>query len=170
MTGLVAAAWQGYVQQKVTAALEGGGLFSLATVSFLAVFREGAETALFYIGIAPSIELSDLLVGIAIGTLGLLVLAVVMLVFGLRLPLRPFFLASSLLLYYLAFKFVGSGIHSLQVASAIPATPIRIPSLDALGIFPTLETTLPQLALLLLALAVVLWPRISPRGASPASP
>ncbi|HEY3107832.1 MAG TPA: FTR1 family protein, partial [Chloroflexota bacterium] len=162
-------AWQGYVRQKVTAALEGGGLFSLAAISFLAVFREGAETALFYIGIAPSIELSDLLIGIGIGVLGLVVLALVMLVFGLRLPLRPFFLVSSLLLYYLAFKFVGSGIHALQVASAIPATPIRIPSLDALGIFPTLETTLPQLALLLLALLVLLWPRISPRDTSPAS-
>src|SRR5207248_4017923 len=71
-------AWEGYVRQKMTAALEGGGLASLATISFLAVFREGAETALFYMGIAPAIRLADLLVGIGLGTAGLVVIGVLM--------------------------------------------------------------------------------------------
>src|SRR5207248_2907631 len=146
-------------RQRMTAALEGGGLASLATISFLAVFREGAETALFYIGIAPAISLTDLLVGIGLGTAGLVVIGVLMMVFGLRLPMRPFFLVSSLLLYYLAFKFVGTGVHALQVADALPATPVALPSLDALGVFPTLETTVPQLLLIVAALVVLAWPR-----------
>ena len=41
---------------------------SLAVLAFLAVFREGAETVLFYIGIAPAIELGDLLLGIGAAT------------------------------------------------------------------------------------------------------
>src|SRR4029453_11658312 len=99
-------AWQKYVRERTSAALAGGGMFSLGLISFLAVFREGAETALFYIGIAPAIAMRDLALGIGLGKLALVVIGVLMLVFGLRIPLRPFFLVSSVLLYYLAFKFI----------------------------------------------------------------
>jgi hypothetical protein len=40
--------------------------------------------------------------------------------------------------------------------------------LDGLAVFPTLETALPQLALLLLALALLRWPRFGPRRAASA--
>src|SRR4029079_1214445 len=43
-----AAKWQQFIKEKVTNALEHGGGKALAFVAFLAVFREGAETALFY--------------------------------------------------------------------------------------------------------------------------
>jgi high-affinity iron transporter len=158
-------AWQRYVRQRTTAALAGGGILSLALISFLSVFREGAETALFYIGIAPSIAGGDLALGIGLGTAALAVIGVVMLVFGLRIPLRPFFLVSSVLLYYLAFKFVGTGLHALQVAGALSATPAAVPSWDPVGLFPTWETTLPQLALLLLATGVLVLSRARARPA-----
>jgi len=83
--------------------------------------------------------------------------AVLILVLGVQIPLRPFFLVSSLLLYYLAFKFIGSGIHALQVAGVISANPAPVPSIDLIGLYPTWQTTLPQLALLLLGLGVALW-------------
>ncbi|MDQ3810993.1 MAG: FTR1 family protein, partial [Chloroflexota bacterium] len=149
-----------------TAALAGGGMFSLGLVSFLAVFREGAETVLFYIGIAPSIEAHDLVAGIGLGTAVLAIIGVIMLVFGVRIPLRPFFLVSSLLLYYLAFKFIGTGVHALQVAGALPATPVAVPSLDPIGMFPTLESTLPQLLLLVLGIVVLVLSRARTRPAS----
>ncbi len=149
-------AWQTYVRERTSAALAGGGMFSLSLISFLSVFREGAETSLFYIGIAPSIAGQDLALGIGLGTLALTVIGVVMLVFGLRIPLRPFFLVSSVLLYYLAFKFIGTGLHALQVAGVLPATPVAVPSWDPIGLFPTWETTLPQLALLVIAACVLI--------------
>ena len=79
----------------------------------------------------------------------------------LRLPLRPFFLLASLLVYYLGFKFIGTGLHDLQVAGIIGATPAPyLPSSDWLGIFPTWETTAVQLLLLIAgaaAVAVLQW-------------
>ena len=159
-------AWQQYVQAKGNAALAGNSMLSLATLAFLAVFREGAETVLFYIGIAPSIDMSDLLLGLGIGTAGLVVCAVLILVVGVRLPLRPFFLVTSALIYYLAFKFVGSGIHALQVSGYLSATPEPwLPSSDLIGLFPTLETTIPQVLLILGAIVVLVWQRQHTRSA-----
>ena len=147
-------AWQRYIRERSTAALARNSVLSLATIAFLAVFREGAETVLFYLGIAPSIAVADLLAGIGLGTGLLVAIGVALLTLGLRLPLRPFFLASSLLIYYLGFKFVGTGIHALQVAGVLPATPAPLPANEVLGLFPTWQTALPQLLLLVLALAV----------------
>jgi high-affinity iron transporter len=148
-------AWQKYIQTRSSAALAGGSALSLAVISFLAVFREGAETAVFYLGIAPSIAPRDLLVGLAAGVLALLLIGAAMLLIGMRLPLRPFFMASSLLIYYLGFKFLGTGVHALQVAGMLPATPAPVPSSDVLGVYPTWETLLPQALLLVIAVGVV---------------
>ncbi|MCC7369167.1 MAG: FTR1 family iron permease [Chloroflexi bacterium] len=153
-------AWQQYIHTRGTAALAGNSMLSLAALAFLAVFREGAETVLFYLGIAPSIETGDLLLGLGIGTAGLVVCGVLILGLGVRLPLRPFFLVTSALIYYLAFKFVGSGVHALQVSGYVTATPEPfLPSSDLIGLFPTLETTIPQVLLVLAAAAVLIWQR-----------
>ena len=152
------AEWNRYIREKSTAALATGSLFSLATLSFLAVFREGTETVLFYIGMAASISLHDLLLGLGLGFGLLAVLAFGMIKLGVKIPLRPFFLLSSLLIFYLAFKFTGEGIHGLQLAGVLPATVTpALPSIDFLALYPNWQSTLPQLALLLLALGVVLW-------------
>ncbi|HEV2250467.1 MAG TPA: FTR1 family protein [Candidatus Limnocylindria bacterium] len=154
-------AWQRYIRDKSSSALARNSLVSLALISFLAVFREGAETVLFYLGIAPSISLGDLALGLALGAGGLTLIGVAMLVFGLRLPIRPFFLVAGTLVYYLAFKFIGTGIHALQVAGVVPVTPGPIPESTFFGVYPTWQTTAPQLALLLLAAAVMLGGRVS---------
>jgi high-affinity iron transporter len=149
-------AWQAYIRHKSTAAVARGSMLSLGVVALLAVFREGAETAVFYLGIAPSISPSDLVLGLGLGVASLAAIGAALLLIGLRLPLRPFFLASSALIYYLGFKFVGTGLHALQVAGVLRATPGPLPSSDALGVYPTWETALTQL-LVLAAAAVVLW-------------
>ncbi len=157
-------AWQGYIQQKATAALATNSVFSLSLLAFLAVYREGAETVLFYIGIAPSISTTDLLGGLALGFVLLVAIAALMLGLGLKIPLKPFFMVTSLLIYYLGFKFVGTGIHALQVAGFLPAnTASFLPASESLGLYPTWETTLPQLALLLGAIAIVLHTRLQSR-------
>ncbi len=70
-------------------------------------------------------------------------------------------LLSGYLIYYLGFKFVGAGIHSLQVAGILPATTANfLPASDGLGLYPTWETTLPQLALLVAAVAIVIYTRL----------
>ncbi len=150
-------AWKRYIGENTTRALARGSLIGLALLAFLAVFREGAETVLFLMGMAGRISTADLLLGLGIGAAVLAVIGVLLIVAGLKLPIRPFFAVASVLTFYLCFKFVGAGIHSLQVAGKVGAhTAGYLPESDVLGLFPTWETTLVQAALLVAALAVVL--------------
>jgi high-affinity iron transporter len=162
-----AAKWQQFIREKVNNALAHGGGTALAFVAFLAVYREGAETALFYQALFG--EGSTLLVPILLGILvGALILALIFTLFyryGVRIPLRPFFAVTSVLLYYMAFVFMGKGIRELQEVNAFPMTVLRgFPHLDVMGIYPTLETLLGQLLLVVLfvaALAKTFWPKRS---------
>jgi high-affinity iron transporter len=162
-----AAKWQQFIRDKVNSALARGGGTALAFVAFLAVYREGAETALFYQALFG--EGSSLLLPIVLGIVaGGVVLALIFTLFyryGVRIPLRPFFAVTSVLLYYMAFVFMGKGIRELQEVNAFPMTVLRgFPHLDAMGIYPTVETLLGQLLLVVLfvgALAKTFWPRRS---------
>ncbi|MEK7401300.1 MAG: cytochrome c/FTR1 family iron permease [Gemmatimonadota bacterium] len=159
-----AAKWQQFIREKVTHALEHGGGTALAFVAFLAVYREGAETALFYQALLN--EGSQVVLPISAGILvGGAVLAVVFTLFhryGVRIPLRPFFAVTSVLLYYMAFVFMGKGIRELQEGDVFSITVISgAPHVDMLGLYPSVETLLGQLVLLLLfifALAWTFWP------------
>ena len=143
--------WQRYIRTQSTNALNKGSLLSLALLSFLAVFREGTETVLFFIGMASSIKLTSLLLGIAIGLAILAVLSYLILKVGLKIPMRPFFLVSSILMFYLCFKFAGMGIHGLQLAGLLPATQAPIPTIDFFALYSTWESFIPQLLLLIIA-------------------
>jgi hypothetical protein len=85
--------------------------------------------------------------------------------FGVRIPLRPFFTVTSVLLYYMAFVFTGKGIRELQEGNIIPLSAIRgFPHIEALGLYPSWQGVLSQLVLLLLfAFAVLksIWPKRS---------
>jgi high-affinity iron transporter len=145
--------WQEYLAHKADSALSQDTVWAVGALAFLAVFREGAETALFYVGIAPSIALGDLALGLGVGVAGLLAIGFAVLAFGMRIPIRPFFLGTSALVYYLAFKFLGTGIHALQVSGIVSANPrAYLPDLGLVGAFPTVETTLAQGVLLLAGL------------------
>jgi high-affinity iron transporter len=141
--------WNRYISERSSRALAANSLMGLAAIAFLAVLREGAETVLFYVGIAPAIETGQLLAGLAVGGVALVLVAVLMLVVGVRIPIKPFFLATSVLVFFLAFKFAGMGVHSLQVAGYLQAHSAGyLPSVDFFGVFPTWETTLVQLIIL----------------------
>ncbi|WP_285692503.1 FTR1 family iron permease [Paenibacillus polymyxa] len=145
-----AAAWNRFVENSVGNALARGSLWSLFAVSALAILREGAETAIFYIGMAPAIETSQLLIGIGSATVILAVLALAIIKFSVRLPIRAFFLTATILIYYLVFRFLGESIHSLQVAGKLPGhTASSLPSISWLGMYPTWETFVPQALVLI---------------------
>ncbi|MFD1989023.1 FTR1 family protein [Paenibacillus nicotianae] len=142
--------WNTYIENQVSGALERGSLWSLAIVSGLAILREGAETAIFYIGMAPAIALSQLILGIAIALVILIVIAVLIIKFSVKLPIRPFFLTATVLIYYLVFRFLGESIHALQVAGKFPAhTVAELPSISWIGMYPTWETFIPQMIVLI---------------------
>jgi high-affinity iron transporter len=153
--------WQAYIKGRTTDVLAGGRVYGLALLAFLAVFREGAETSLFYLGMASHISNTDLLLGLGVGGALLSALGFCMLVVGVRIPMRPFFTVASVLVFYLCFKFIGAGIHSLQVAQVIPdGSAGFLLSVDALGVYPTWPTTLAQLILLSLGAWVVVRRRL----------
>ena len=162
-----AAKWQQFIKEKVSAALEQGGGRALTFVAFLAVYREGAETALFYQALfneGPHVAL-PLTLGIAAGFVALAIIFTAFYRFGVKIPLRPFFSVTSVLLYYMAFVFMGKGIKELQEGNLIPISAIRgFPHVEWLGLYPTWQGVLAQLALLLLFAFAVLktfWPRRS---------
>jgi high-affinity iron transporter len=135
--------WQRYIQGKVKGALARGSAAALAGAAFLAVYREGVETVLFYQALAASSagSLHAVAGGFAAGLLLLGVLYAAFMRLGMRIPLRQFFLGTSFLLYYLAFVFAGKGIRELQEAGVVGVTAVGgVPSIDLLGIYPTLET------------------------------
>lgn len=153
--------WKQYINNQSTKALASGNLWSISILAFLAVFREGTETVLFFIGMASSISLATLLLGILLGVLILAVIAFLILKVGLKIPMRPFFLVSSVLVFYLCFKFLGTGIHGLQLAGVLHATHTdTLPSIDFFGFYSTWENIVPQLILLLAAIGVVIWNKI----------
>lgn len=149
--------WQKYLRSKSQSAISTGRLITLGVLSFLAIFREGTETVLFLIGMGNQISLSDLLLGLLIGLGILAVISYIMLFVGLKLPIRPFFMVSSVIVFYLCLKFTGMGIHSLQLAGTLPSTPINVPSIDLIALYPSWQSTLPQVLLVAAAIFVVIW-------------
>jgi high-affinity iron transporter len=156
--------WNQYIQSKTQNALSTGRVISLGVLSFLAVFREGTETVLFVIGMVNQISTQQLLLGILIGFGILAAVAYLMLFVGVKLPIRPFFLISSLIVFYLCEKFMGLGVHGLQLAGFIPVSNSSIlPSIDFLGFFPSWQSAVPQLVIAVMAVAFLIGSRIRKR-------
>ncbi|CEP67506.1 Iron permease FTR1 [Moorella glycerini] len=146
-----AKSWQRYIEDKVQGSLSSGSALALGAAAFLAVYREGAETVLFYQALLNNAAGAAGLVwlGFAAGILALAAIFLLVRYGSLKIPLKPFFLGTSLLLYYLAFVFAGDGVKALQEAGVAGATPVPgLPAIDFLGIYPTWETLLPQFILL----------------------
>ena len=169
--------WQHFIREKVTAALASGGATALAFVAFLAVYREGAETALFYQALLGEAGRQAGAIALGLGA-GALVLAAVFTAvhrYGVKMPLRPFFTITSGLLYAMAFVFAGRGVAELQEVDVLPISALRgVPRIEALGIYPTAESLGLQavlVALLAAALIVTFRPRRAPPApsASPSS-
>lgn len=149
-------AWQSFIRDQVSTALGKRTLWAMAGIAFLAVYRELFEVILFYQALwaqaGPSGE-GPVLAGMAAGAALLAVLGWVILRYGVRLPIGPFFAATSALLVVIAVVFVGHGVAALQEAGFIAATPAGSMSLPLLGVHPTAQGLASQG---LLVLAIVL--------------
>ncbi|GGE29285.1 FTR1 family iron permease [Streptococcus himalayensis] len=149
--------WNAYMEQQMQVVTASGSFLSMFALSFLAVFREGAETILFYAGILPKISLNDFLLGIGLAFLVLLLLAVVMLKTTSKIKPHKVFFYLTWLIYALAFKMLGVSIHALQLTNILPSHVVRgIPTIDVIGLYPSLEILLPQVFLILL-IACLTW-------------
>src|SRR2546426_3105054 len=111
LTKIEAAKWTAFVKGKMQSALSSGSGIALSAVAFLAVYREGFETILFYKALftsAGSMGVS-VLGGIAAGAGGLVIVYVVINQLGLRGAMKPVFPITRPMLYYIAVVVVGEG-------------------------------------------------------------
>lgn len=169
------ARWNQFVRSRVQDAVTSGSALALATAAFLAVYREGFETVLFYKALVLAGPSGNTFVpvvaGIALGSLVLVAVYYAINRFGVRLPLKPFFAVTGLFLYYMAFLFAGRGIAELQEGGVVATTVLPwAPRIPALGIYPTVESLLAQGVLVALLLGAIMWSFLSAPRRVPEAP
>ena len=120
------------------------------------------ETVLFYEALwqqaGPNAH-GSVLVGLACGAAALALIAWLILRYGLRLPIGPFFAACSILMVVLAIAFTGNGIKALQEADLVAASPVAGVSVPLLGLYPTLQTMIAQALVILVVACALIWTR-----------
>lgn len=162
--------WNRYIKNKTEAAVASahskmgdsttvghvalGTVVSLALLSFLAVFREGAETVIFYQSIySMSQDAQGMWIG---GIAAAVVLVVVFLLIrftSVKIPIGPFFLVTSILMAILVVIFAGGGVHALIEGDLLGGMYLNgVPTNDWLGFYPYAETVVAQV---IAAIAVI---------------
>jgi high-affinity iron transporter len=138
--------WMDYLKIQARRGLEMSGRGTLAVTAFLAVYREGAETALMFQALLGSQGRTQPgLLGIAAGSIAaLLVLAVVAYVIratSSKLPLRTFFSLTGMMLFVMAVIFAGNGVFELQNAGILVTTPLTWlgTGLPLVGLYPNVQ-------------------------------
>lgn len=149
--------WNAFMESQMQTVTKTGSFLSMFALSFLAVFREGAETILFYVGILPRISSFDFVLGISLALSVLVVIAFVMnKASQFFLPHKVFFILTWMI-YALAFKMTGVSIHALQLTNMIPNHLISgIASIDILGIYPSWESLAGQALFILVVILVTI--------------
>ncbi len=154
------ARWKAYLVRRVRRGAGAGSALALGLVSFLAVYREGVETVLFYRALlsAEDAQAGAVIAGLAVGLVALALVCWVIFRFGVRMPLRPFFAGTSALLLLLAFVFAGKGVHELQEAGRLSESGLPLVRIPSLGLYPTVETLVAQATVLCaIALPMLVW-------------
>lgn len=105
---------KGELEGRAGAALVAGSAVGLALVAFLAVFREGLETALFLISATASDDARSVVIGTLAGLAVSLVLGVIVYQGAHRFDMRRFFQVTGALIIFFAAGLISKGIGFLQ--------------------------------------------------------
>ena len=108
------------LEQDVQQAVETGTRWGLMLVAFIAVFREGVETALFLSAAAFASDGQGTLIGAALGLTAAILIGFLIYASTARLNIRLFFNITSVLLLLFAAGLLANGIHEFQEAGVIP--------------------------------------------------
>ena len=160
--------WKRYLEGKLSTALTTGSLVGLWLTSFLAVYREGAETVLFYYALAgdaqSAVDYFYLFGGFFLGVIILAVCYVLMRYTVVKLPLKPFFMFTGSFMYLMAFVFAGKSVLELIEGKLFEPTLISgVPEISWLGIYPYVETLVPQAVLLVAAVFAFIYMKYQSR-------
>ncbi len=152
-----AASWSRYIDGKVQTSVEQGSAFALAFTAFLSVFREGAEVVLFYQPMLSEGNAGMVWAGFGVGCVVLVFVYLAITKLSIRLPIKVFFTATSILMAVMCVSFLGSGIKELAEGNVFDLS-LRVPGIpendviQVFGIYPYLETLVPQLILAIILL------------------
>ena len=150
--------WSKYIQSHVSESISAGSAKALWWTVFLAVFREGAETVLFYQALIfdakDSAGYSMIALGFVVGLVVLFVTYYVFKIFAIKIPIKPFFLVTSAIIFYMSIVFVGKGLMEFVEGKIFVPTKIEgFPTIEWLGIYPYYESLVPQ-AIMIAALII----------------
>ena len=149
--------WNKYIKDKVQQSIDKGSMYTLSFSAFLAVAREGAELIMFFQGMRANITNNPhmLWAGLALAVVILVIVYFAITKLSVRLPLKPFFTFTSVLMFILCISFVGKGVYELQEADVIGRTVIPWMNgfnFELLGVYDRYENLIPQLILLALTI------------------
>lgn len=148
--------WKKFIEEKVGRYLNGERMFGLAAFSFMVVFREAFEVILFLRAVsleATEKNQSAIGLGVLAAVAVIAIIAYVFMKYSKMIPVRQLFRYSSWFIVLLAIILVGKGVHSIQESGWIAVTGLSsFFPIDWLGIYPTMETLMAQLALVVIVI------------------
>lgn len=155
-------AWENYIQSKVQKSIDNKSKLALVFAAFLAVLREGAELVLFYQAAFSDgkSNMTYAVGGFLTATLVLIIIFVIFRYTSVKIPLRPFFLFTSILLYLMCISFMGKGVIELTEAGVISGGTV-IPAMNGwtipiLNIYDRAETLIPQIMLVIITVWILI--------------
>ncbi len=108
------------LERDAREAITGNDARMLFGLSFVAVVREGIETALFLTAATFRATVAQTLIGGALGLVAAVALGWIVFVGGRQLDVRAFFRATGFLLILFAAGLLAHGLHELQEAALLP--------------------------------------------------
>ncbi len=145
--------WQRYIREKLAGTMNRQSGWFLFGLAFVVVYREVFETILFYAALWAQGSGLAMIAGAACAVVVLGLLAWAMLRYSRTLPVGTFFRYSAWLMAVLTVILAGKGVAALQEAGWIDIAPLsQVPRISMLGLFPTLQSVLAQIAALIAVL------------------
>lgn len=152
--------WQRYISTKMSKALSGRSAWLLFGLAFLVVYREVFETILFYAALWAQGNGLAMFLGAATAGVVLALIAWAMLRYSRRLRIDRFFTYSSWLIAVLTVVLAGKGIAALQEAGIVNIAPLAfLPRLSLIGLYPTVQTVVAQVLMIVALLVGFAWNR-----------
>jgi FTR1 family protein len=113
---------KGEIEQKIAKATAGTSKIGLFLLVFLLVLREGVETVLILS--AVSLNSTELLsfIGTTLGILVAVVFGVLFIRGSVKINLQRFFRVTTIILYFVTFQLVVSGLHELSENGVLPSS------------------------------------------------
>lgn len=153
--------WSAYIQGQISNSLSSGDSKMLWWTVFLAVYREGAETVLFYLALlfdakSPA-AISMVAAGFVAGLAALIIVYIVIKKFSLKIAIKPFFIATSVIIFYMSVVFVGKGVMELVEGKVFVPTVIDgLPTITWIGFYPYVQSLVPQVVMIVLLIVGIL--------------